>query len=205
MTETDLPKRTPATFWNPETGEIEYNQHLPSDFEADGPLKVYWGHIDGAGFYIDPETEQPKPKPAVWPVIEDYIVKGLPPKAKVYVNEHYGEIEGGEFRMYPMSGMPQHVDLTIEAVNHRRFQKVITLSGAYETWDGPAFSLVQDYALLRRQKDIGYPSIDEQLGALWKIVEVLLNHSPALKAFIPEDALAVLDKVRETKRKFPKE
>lgn len=49
---------------------------------------------------------------------------------------------------------------------------------------------------LRRE---GYDSKEEQIGALWKIVEALMEGKDP-----PEDALAIMGRVKAVKEKYPK-
>ncbi len=56
-----------------------------------------------------------------------------------------------------------------------------------------------------RLREGGYPAAGEQLGALCKLVDALADLlTPAQRARLPADGLAVIDAVRETKTKFPK-
>lgn len=50
-----------------------------------------------------------------------------------------------------------------------------------------------------------YPALAEQLGAIWKILDVIAPHLPAeaLDA-VPRDALDVWQAVAEVKERFPK-
>jgi len=44
-----------------------------------------------------------------------------------------------------------------------------------------------------------YPDAGEQLDALWKIVDALINRQP-----LPADALAVRDQIAQIKARYPK-
>lgn len=58
---------------------------------------------------------------------------------------------------------------------------------------------------VNRLREGGYPAAGDQLGALCKILDALVDAlPPGTRAKLPIDALAVLDEVRATKAKFPK-
>ena len=51
----------------------------------------------------------------------------------------------------------------------------------------------------RDERAANYPTVGEQLDALWKMVDALV-----LNRAIPEEAIAVRDAVASTKKQFPK-
>ena len=150
----------------------------------------FWiaGETNGSEFWVNPKTRRRNKKRPARVSLAENRISGLPQNATVWAKGRcFSPDENGEVVFAPALGLPEKLDVIIEAPGVLRTQVQLACCEVAECEKtGREVQITQDAIKLRRAE---YPPIEDQLDALWKG---------------GEDAQAMRSRVLAVKEKFPK-
>lgn len=183
------------TIYDPKTGAV-LGRTAVRDGEDAAIVEQGLAWTEEVGDRIDPATGTAAPFLATEVVVSGNTVTGIPEGSKVLVNDVSVEPRKGVLTLHV--AMAETVSVRIFHPNHEDVDLHVACTPEASPPEG--YTVPQDYARLRLTT---YPPRDDQLDALWKLVDALAAASP--RAVLPADALAIRDRIAAAKSRYPKE